>query len=697
MPETCNKILDRIRGGARLSSTEAIELYSNPRLLDIAILANHQNKKMNGKIVGYNHHKYLSTVYIDFIGGKEDYPPKEISYYVAKRADKLDLAETTEIRLGSVHPGRISFKELIDILKIISEKFPSKKIRALSAFELHAFKVNEGLSIEKMAKELTNAASLYLDGRSVTKVREIKPRFGMKKGLLDEKEWLSIHRICHLNGLRSDSTMEYGKDDTLESRIEYMEKLRDLQDETKGFLSFIPLAYQYQEKNTGLYRKTSGIDDLKTIAISRLYLDNFDQIRVQWGRVGLDISQLALIFGANNFEGELSSEKNNHLSADKTFRSLNRNELSNIIKKTNRVPVEKDGDFYPIDQKNSLVSQDFREEKHFYDPLLYKMENRVSLSLEDYENVAQNISLLKIGSLAFDMKKNHHDSKILSHQVKATEIFTPSLSEPDSLFNETMFQISESNKSECKYISIDLGGWKNLEKISFKNLTNFIEKLNMAFEKIQITLKGIKGIWYLGRNSKYSVSEIAKTFHSLGVTMVESSENESESDLTRSEKIDFHKSMQQCGIPTIAKIEISAPYSGEDQPFWEDFIKDVVSYKKLNDETELLIGLKIQRSKYAFISPYEYLRAISLSRIICFNIANIITPFDKIPTINQTRARIQVSKNREVLKLIPLCAYFGANDIGFPNPLSRNAQFVAEEIQNSFLKSVVRDLEYQSI
>jgi len=158
------------------------------------------------------------------------------------------------------------------------------------------------------------------------------------------ERWLEVMASAHKVGLRTNATMLYGHIESYEDRIDHLMKLRKLQDKTGGFQAFIPLAYH--PKNTDIKGSyTSGLDDLKTIAISRLYLDNFDHIKAYWVMLGEKISQLALKFGADDIDGTIIEEKITHSAGGLTVGQLTAEQLSDMIKKAGRIPVERDS-FY---------------------------------------------------------------------------------------------------------------------------------------------------------------------------------------------------------------------------------------------------------------------------------------------------------------------------------------------------------------
>lgn len=680
------KLLDE---GQRLTSADFLALHRHPRLLELGALADRMNGKVNGEIVWYQQHRLLSVGTVDFIGKDDDSPVQDISYYVVKRIAEEDLDGITELRLGTIQPDRLSFASLVKILQSLAERYPDKRLRALSAKQLWVYSQREGVGIESLASQLAACGSVYLDGRGASL---LGVDGGKRPDGFSSELWFMIHRLCHLNGLPSDASMEYGLLDSPEQRVAHLDRLRAIQDETGGFLSFMPLAHQYQQPGTGYYQKTSGADDLRMLALSRLYLDNIPQLHVLWGRVGFDIAQLALIFGVNSIEGEITA--NRPLTRSRTFRSLTRLEAKAMIKKADRIPLQRDGVYRPIKIPNpasiperSLISED---------NILYKLDNRLDVGIATYLEAAESVSLLRLGALAgdFGRRESQAPQPRMTMCAPSVAVYTPALADPDSAAADIIASSHSQNRhpKAVPMVSVDFGGWKQLDGLSWEGVCRGLASMRRGLSGVLLALKGMKGLWQLG-----TPQELAPACAQLGVTVVESSEKESEDDFTRSERLEFHKALHDHGIETIPMVRLSAPYAGDSGPFWEDFCQDLLSIRDLHRETGNVRGIKILQARHAFVTPYEYLRAVSLARIICHNVAEIIAPFDEIPTINQARARIAQAKKREALKLLPLCGLFGVSDIAEPNPLSRNTALIWEELLHAGITPALRDYRFNLV
>lgn len=244
--------------------------------------------------------------------------------------------------VGGLHPDW-PFEYYVEMLSAIKKSFPKLHIKAFTAVEIDYLSKISGLSLPETLKTLKkNGLGSMPGGGAEIFAREIRERLCPEK--ISGDRWLEVMEAAHNTGIRTNATMLYGHIENYGHRVDHLMRLRKLQDTTGGFQAFIPLSYH--PKNTqmqGAY--TSGIDDLKTIAVSRLVLDNFDHIKAYWIMLGEKISQLALTFGADDIDGTIIEEKITHSAGALTGEHLTADYLVNLIRKAGRVPVERDS-FY---------------------------------------------------------------------------------------------------------------------------------------------------------------------------------------------------------------------------------------------------------------------------------------------------------------------------------------------------------------
>jgi len=235
------------------------------------------------------------------------------------------------------------YREMFHGLK---ERHPQVHIKALTAVEIAHIARIEKMSIEQVLTELRDAGLDTLPGGGA----EVFSK-GVRATIADRKlaaeDWINVHRIAHALGIRSNATMLYGHVETIEDRMEHLQMLRDLQDETGGFLTYIPLAYHPDHNELGVTlgrtgTATSGHDDLRNLAVARLFLDNFAHVKTHWIMVTQFISQIALNFGVNDLEGTVVREKIYHEAGAHTPQGLALDDVLKLIRGAGRIPVERD-------------------------------------------------------------------------------------------------------------------------------------------------------------------------------------------------------------------------------------------------------------------------------------------------------------------------------------------------------------------
>jgi aminodeoxyfutalosine synthase len=229
----------------------------------------------------------------------------------------------------------------------LKERFPNAHLKAFTAIEIGWFAKREKLSIEEVLTRLRDAGLGSLPGGGAeifhAEVREI-----ICDGKLDADEWIEVHRIAHRMGIKSNCTMLYGHVERPEHKVDHLLRLRGLQDETGGFNAFIPLAYHPENNYMGLQYHTTGGEDLRHIAASRLVLDNIPHIKAYWVMVTPKLAQVALRFGADDMDGTVVEEKIYHMAGAGTSQQLSRPELERIVREAGFVPVERDTLYNPI-------------------------------------------------------------------------------------------------------------------------------------------------------------------------------------------------------------------------------------------------------------------------------------------------------------------------------------------------------------
>jgi len=344
-------IADKILEGKRLSFDDGIKLYNSPDLLTIGFLANYVTEKKNGKYAYFVINRQINPTNVCVLDCKfcafatiDKNDPKAYEMDIEKILSKVEYAVkegASEVHIvGGLHPDW-PFDVYLNIVSAIKEKFPQIHIKAFTAVEIDYFSKLANLSYEEVLIKLKEAGLGSLPGGGAEifspRVRRIiaPTKIGWKK-------YLEIHKTAHRLGLHSTTTMLYGHVENIEERIDHILKIRDAQDETGGFTCFIPLAYQPENNDLNVHSHTSGVDDLKTIAISRLLLDNIPHIKAYWVMIGEKIAQTALNFGADDIDGTVMEEKIAHFAGAKSPTQQQKEKLIRLIKEAGKIPVERD-------------------------------------------------------------------------------------------------------------------------------------------------------------------------------------------------------------------------------------------------------------------------------------------------------------------------------------------------------------------
>jgi len=340
-------VIDKVLSGKRLSSEDGLKLFETGDLLTVGILANYVTEKKNGKYAYFVINRQINPTNICALDCKfcafatmdrNDPKAYEMSYEdIISKADYAVKQGASEVHIvGGLHPDW-DFQVYLNMISILRKNFPDLHIKAFTAVEIDYFSRISGLSYEEVLVSLKEAGLNSLPGGGAEifsqRVRRIiaPTKIGWKK-------YLEIHKTAHRLGLNSTVTML----ETYEERVDHILKIRDAQDETGGFTCFIPLAYQPENNDLNITEHTSGVDDLKTIAVARLLLDNLPHIKAYWVMIGEKIAQTALNFGADDMDGTVMEEKIAHFAGAKSPTQQQKEKLIRLIKEAGKIPVERD-------------------------------------------------------------------------------------------------------------------------------------------------------------------------------------------------------------------------------------------------------------------------------------------------------------------------------------------------------------------
>ncbi len=343
-------IAEKVFAGRRLNFDDGVVLYRSPDILAVGWLANWVREKMHGDIAYFNVNRHINPTNVCVaacrlcaFGRKKDAPG---AYTMAleeawQRAAEGYSEAVTEFHLvGGLHPD-LQLEYFLDLIRGLKQRFPKVHIKAFTMVEIAFLAKRSRLSIRETIEKLKDAGVDSMPGGGA-EIFADRVRHIICDHKIDGGEWLETARIAHQLGMRSNATMLYGHVENDEDRVDHLLRLRALQDETGGFQTFIPLAFHPDNTALDHLPRTSGMTDIRQIAVGRLMLDNFGHIKAYWQMMTAKIAQIALRFGADDIDGTVVEEKIYHDAGAETPQGMRRADLVRLIAEAGRIPVERD-------------------------------------------------------------------------------------------------------------------------------------------------------------------------------------------------------------------------------------------------------------------------------------------------------------------------------------------------------------------
>ncbi len=353
---------EKVATGNRLSNQDAELLFSTPDLLGVGMLADYVNRRKHGDIVTFAANQHINPTNVCYLRKTCVFcsfarlPKEEGAYHytldqVFAEAETAATGLTKEFHIVGGLDMKAGLQYYSEMFRGLKARYPHVHIKALTAVEIAHIARIDKMSVEDVLRTLHEAGLDTLPGGGA----EVFGR-GVRMAIADKKlaaeDWIEVHRTAHRLGIRSNCTMLYGHVETIQDRVEHLRMLRDLQDESGGFLAYIPLAYHPDNNELGVElgrqgTATTGFDDLRNLAVARLFLDNFDHIKTHWIMVTPFLSQTSLAFGVNDLEGTVVREKIYHEAGAHTAQGLSLAEILDLIWSAGKIPAERDS-FYNI-------------------------------------------------------------------------------------------------------------------------------------------------------------------------------------------------------------------------------------------------------------------------------------------------------------------------------------------------------------
>lgn len=360
IPDIIVPVADKVRGGERISREEASLLWQHAPLSFLGMLASRMKRERSGDAVYYNRNFHIEPTNICIFncrfcsyrrpaGSPEawDHSMEEIERIVAAHAEK----GVTEVHIvGGVHPEH-GLEYYADMIRRVRALVPGAVVKAFTAVELAYMIEKAGLGLEEGLRILKDAGMEAMPGGGAEIFdEELRARICPEKG--GGKLWLKVHETAHGLGISTNATMLYGHVETVAHRIDHLDRLRDLQDRTGGFNAFIPLKYRCSGNSMGEIGEVSITEDLRMLALSRIYLDNFPHIKAYWPMYGKVTTELALSFGADDIDGTIddSTKIYSMAGAEDRSPSMSMEEIERMASAAGLKAVERDTFYNPVEK-----------------------------------------------------------------------------------------------------------------------------------------------------------------------------------------------------------------------------------------------------------------------------------------------------------------------------------------------------------
>jgi aminodeoxyfutalosine synthase len=341
---------EKVSAGVRLSFEDGLQLFQTRDFLGLGRLANHVRENLHGNLAYYNVNRYLNPTNLCWVDCALCAWAKKVNEpggyemaieEVVEEAGKGYSEAVTEFHIvGGLHPTW-PFAYYTDLLRALKARYPGVHLKAFTMVEIDWIARVGKKSIPEAIRELKAAGMDSCPGGGAEifarRVRDV-----ICANKISGEEWLAIARECHREGVRTNATMLYGSVETLEERVDHLMRLRSLQDETRGISGLIPLAFHPENTPLAHLPPTTGQDDLRVIAVSRLLCDNIPHIKAYWIQIGTKLAQIALFFGADDLVGTVVDETITHAAGATTASGMTRAEFERVIRESGREPFERD-------------------------------------------------------------------------------------------------------------------------------------------------------------------------------------------------------------------------------------------------------------------------------------------------------------------------------------------------------------------
>ncbi|MGA8029124.1 MAG: aminofutalosine synthase MqnE [Bryobacteraceae bacterium] len=359
-----NPIFEKVESGKRLSYEDGVTMFRSSDILALGYMANLVRERLHGDVTYFNVNRHINPTDVCVAScrlcafGKKAKDPHAYTMsleQVWEVAGKGYAEAVTEFHIvGGLHP-ELTLDWFCEMISGLKERYPSVHLKAFTMVEVAYLAKRAKISLRDTLERLKTAGIDSMPGGGAEIFSERVRRI-ICDHKIDGDQWLETARIAHEIGFKSNCTMLYGHLETAEDLSDHLVRLRSLQDETNGFVTFIPLAFHPQNTALAHLPPTTGFNDLKQIAISRLMLDNIPHIKAYWIMMTPGVAQIAQRFGANDIDGTVVEEKIYHDAGATTAQHLRRQDLLALIREAGRQPLERDTAYRPVTRTESAFT-----------------------------------------------------------------------------------------------------------------------------------------------------------------------------------------------------------------------------------------------------------------------------------------------------------------------------------------------------
>lgn len=654
-------IASKVNQGIRITEDDALWLYESANLGELGNLANAVNLRKNGKAVFYNVNRHINPTNICALSCKFcAYSKKpgeaggyayEIDEMIVKAGEAIAQGATELHMVGGLHP-RWGFQRYVDMISALRQAYPDIHLKAFTAVEIDWMARKARKSIAQVIEELRNAGLDSFPGGGA-EIFHPEIRDAICDTKVSGEQWIDTHRTAHGLGMRSNCTMLYGHIERYEHRVDHMRRLRELQDETAGFNVFIPLSFQPFQNEMGVNRYTFGSDDLRNIAIARLYLDNFKHIKSYWVMLGQDIAQLALNFGANDLDGTVLEEKISRAAGGRSGMIMTRSNLESLIRRSGRVPVERTTLYEPVKEADRVHLKGISlSEASVANQLLERIKNDSVLSVHETWQLASSATLNELISAVGPANSFTFSETIVIESSDFTNM--------ESFRPHVQMKLSElaatSISSSASSISLTL----NLTSSAEHDLRDIVRALHDSAPQAAIIIRGIEGVYHAWQQFGGTLT-LSEYLFDLANMSVRGFSGTAMDSLT--------PSVEEISLLAVAmdmRVSITLPLTTkEESPNWSQFAHDLVAIRVLSQKLKQCLIIEVSKQQEdTTLMPSEFMSAVALTRLILDKQTVIHVPVFGIPTLAPAKGLGADTLQHAATKLVSAIRCFGASGLG---------------------------------